>query len=228
MTRYAIGDIHGGSQTFQALIEQISPKSDDRIYLLGDYIDRGPDSKGVLDIIISMQEAGYDLWPLRGNHEDMLIRNLSQDHDLFSCQWVKNWGQKTLFSFGVKQPDDIPLRYRKFLASLPYCYEDGEFILVHAGIHLGLDDPINDTPVEHMAWGSTVLPEDGNKMQRRVICGHRIKSVGEISQSLNQQVIYLDNGAFTNQQPVHGNLVSLNLETLELTMQPWIDRKAEW
>ncbi|MDK9719434.1 MAG: metallophosphoesterase, partial [Trichlorobacter sp.] len=159
MTRYAISDIHGGSQTFQVLIDRINPKPDDRIYLLGDYIDRGPDSMGVLDIIISMQEAGYDLRPLRGNHEDMLIRNLSQDHDLFSCQWTKNWGQKTLFSFGVKQPADIPLRYRKFLAGLPYSYEEGNFILVHAGINLGLDDPINDTPVEHMAWGSTVLLE---------------------------------------------------------------------
>lgn len=228
MTRYAIGDIHGGSQTLQALIEQINPKPDDRIYLLGDYIDRGPDSKGVLDIIIGMQESGYDLRPVRGNHDDMLIRNFSQDHDLFSCQWVKNWGQKTLFSFGVKQPEEIPLRYRKFLAGLPYFYEDGEFILVHAGIDLTLDDPVNDTSVEHMAWGSTVLPENVDKRRHRVICGHRIKNIGEIIRSRSQQVIYLDNGAFTNQQPANGNLIALNLETMKLTMQPWIDRKAEW
>ncbi|MDD2500726.1 MAG: metallophosphoesterase family protein [Geobacter sp.] len=227
MNRYVIGNIHGGSQTLQALIDQINPKHDDRLYLLGDYIDRGPDSKGVLDIIIGMQEAGYNVRPIRGNHEDMLIRNLSQDHDLFSCQWVKNWGQKTLFSFGVKQPADISLRYRKFLACLPYCYEDGDFILVHAGIDLGLDDPVNDTPVEHLAWGSTVIPENYDKTHR-VICGHRIKTLDEIIHSRNQQVICLDNGAFTNQQLANGNLIALNLETMKLTMQPWIDRKAEW
>ena len=228
MTRFVIGDIHGGSHTLQALLDQLSPKHDDCIYLLGDYIDRGPDSKGVLDIIIDMQEAGYDLRPIRGNHEDMLIRNFSQDHDLFSCQWTKNWGQKTLFSFGVKQPEDIPLRYRKFLAGLPYYYEEGEFILVHAGVDLGLNDPVKDAPVEQMLWGSTVLPENDDKKRHRVICGHRIKNIGEIIRSRNQQVIYLDNGAFTNQQPANGNLVALNLETMKLTMQPWIDRKAEW
>lgn len=228
MNCYAISDIHGGSQTLQALIEKISPRHDDRIYLLGDYIDRGPDSKGVLDIIVGMQEAGYDLRPLRGNHEDMLIRNFSQNNDIFSSEWTKNWGQKTLFSFGVKQPEDIPLRYRKFLASLPYCYEEGEFILVHAGIHLGLDNLVNDTPVEHMAWGNTVLPENSDNKRHRVICGHRIKTIGEIIRSRYQQVIYLDNGAFTNQQPTHGNLVALNLDTMKLTMQQWIDRKAEW
>ena len=228
MTRYVIGDIHGGSQTLQALLDQLNPKHDDRIYLLGDYIDRGPDSKGVLYIIIDMQESGYDVRPIRGNHEDMLIRNFSQDHDLFSCQWTKNWGQKTLFSFGVKKPEDIPLRYRKFLASLPYCYEEGEFILVHAGVDLGLDDPVNDTRVEHMAWGSTVIPEDGYKGDRRVICGHRVKNISEIIRSSYHQVLYLDNSASTNQQPANGNLVALNLETMKLTMQPWIDRKAEW
>ena len=228
MTRYAIGDIHGGSQTLQALLDQISPKPDDRIYLLGDYIDRGPDSKGVLDIIIGMQEVGYDLRPLRGNHEDMLIRNLSNNNDIFSSQWAKNWGKKTLSSFGVQQSEAIPAHYQTFLAGLPYCYEEAEFILVHAGIHLGLDDPINDTPVEHMAWGSTVFPKNGNTLQRRVICGHRIKTIGEIIRLRNQQVIYLDNGAFTDQQPAYGNLVALNLETMKLTMQPWIDCKAIW
>lgn len=228
MNRYAIGDIHGGSATLRALIEKINPRHDDRIYLLGDYIDRGPDSKGVLDIIISMQEAGYTIRPVRGNHEDMLIRNLSQDHDLFSCQWVKNWGQKTLFAFGVNSPGDIELRYRKFLAGLPYCYEDGECILVHAGIDLGLDDPVNDTPVEHMVWGSTVTPDTGATDRRRVVCGHRVQTLGDINRSLNHQVICLDNGAFSNDQPAYGNLVALNLDTMQLTIQPWIDRKAIW
>ena len=80
MNRYAIGDIHGGSQTLIALIRKIAPRRDDRVYLLGDYIDRGPDSKGVIDTIIRLQEAGCDIRPLRGNHEDMLIRNITEEH----------------------------------------------------------------------------------------------------------------------------------------------------
>lgn len=228
MTRYAIGDIHGGSQTFLALIRQINPRHDDRVYLLGDYIDRGPDSKGVLDAIISMQEAGCDIRPLRGNHEDMLVRILTDTPDPFSQHWTDGWGKKTLFSFGVKKPEELPLRYRNFLAALPYYFADGDFILVHAGIDLGLADPLADTRPEHMVWGSTVIPDTGPTDGRRVVCGHRIHSLGDINRSLHQQVIYLDNGAFSNDQPAYGNLIALNLDIMQLTVQPWIDRKAEW
>jgi serine/threonine protein phosphatase 1 len=228
MTRYAIGDIHGGSQTFRALIQQINPRHGDRVYLLGDYIDRGPDSNGVLDTIISMQEAGYGMRPIRGNHEDMLVRILSGDHDLFSWQWMDSWGKKTLFSFGVKMPEELPLRYRKFLAGLPYFLEDGDFILVHAGIDLGLADPLADTRPEYMVWGSTVIPEAGSTDRRRVVCGHRVRTLEVAQNSLQEQVIQIDNGAFTNQQPEYGNLLALNLDSMELIIQPWIDRKAKW
>jgi len=228
MRRYAIGDIHGGSQTFLALIRQISPRHDDRVYLLGDYIGRGPDSKGVIDAIIAMQEAGCDIRPLRGNHEDMLIRNLTDDHDLYSWGWTKNWGQQTLFSFGVKSLEALPVHYRKFFVGLPCCYADGEFILVHAGVNLGFDDPVNDTPIEHMVWERSYIPEDQPSSRQRVVCGHHVHTLDQVKSTLTQQIISLDNGAFTNKQPDYGNLLALNLDTLQLTVQPWIDRKAEW
>ncbi|MGE3548766.1 MAG: metallophosphoesterase family protein [Geobacter sp.] len=228
MRRFAIGDIHGGLQTFLALIRRINPRDNDRIYLLGDYIDRGPDSKGVLETIISMQEAGCDIRPIRGNHEDMLIRNLSGDHDLYSWAWVENWGQKTLFSFGVKRPEDLPVRYRKFLAGLPYYLEEEDFIFVHAGLNLGLDDPVRDTPAEQMVWERSYIPESRPAFMQRVVCGHRVCTLDAARQSLHEQVIQIDNGAFTNQQPEHGNLLALNLDTMQLFVQPWIDRKAVW
>jgi serine/threonine protein phosphatase 1 len=228
MRRFAIGDIHGGSETFRALILRINPRCDDRIYLLGDYIDRGPDSKGVIDAIIAMQETGCDIRPLRGNHEDMLIRNLTDDHDLYSWTWTKNWGQKTLFSFGVRSLEALPVQYRRFFAGLPCCYADGEFILVHAGVDLSLDDPANDTPVEHMVWERSYFPEDQPSSHQRVVCGHRVHTLDQVKSTLTQQIISIDNGAFTNKQPDYGNLLALNLDTLQLTVQPWIDRKAEW
>lgn len=228
MRRFAIGDIHGGLQTFLALIRQINPRHDDRVYLLGDYIDRGPDSKGVIDTIIAMQEAGCDIRPLRGNHEDMLIRNLSGDHDLYSWAWVENWGQKTLFSFGVKRPEDLPVRYRKFLAGLPYYLEEEDFIFVHAGVNLSLADPVNDTPIEHMVWERSFIAEDQPLPQQRVVCGHHVHTLDQVRRTLSQQVISLDNGAFTNLLPERGNLLALNLDTMQLFMQPWIDHKAVW
>jgi serine/threonine protein phosphatase 1 len=228
MNRYAIGDIHGGLQTFLVLISQIQPRHDDRIYLLGDYIDRGPDSKGVLDAIIGMQEAGCDIRPIRGNHEDMLIRNLTGDHDLYSWHWMEGWGKKTLFNFGVKTPEELPIRYRKFLAGLPYCFEEDDFILVHAGIDLSVPDPANNTPPEHMVWNSTYISDAGVTDSRRVVCGHRVHTLDDVEKTLGQQVIQIDNGAFTSQQPEYGNLLALNLDTMQLTAQPWIDRKAIW
>ncbi len=228
MTRYAIGDIHGGLQTFLALIRKINPRHDDRIYLLGDYIDRGPDSKGVLETIISMQEAGCDIRPIRGNHEDMLIRSLTGDHDLYSWAWVENWGPQTLASFKVKSPHDLPLRYRKFLVELPYCLADEAFMFVHAGLDLSLANPGRDTPPEMFVWGNVQMPEHDPTDKRRVVCGHRIRSVEAITQSLNQQVVELDNGAFMNRPPDYGNLVALNLETMQIVLQPWLDGEAIW
>lgn len=228
MTRYAIGDIHGGSQTFLALIRQINPRHDDCVYLLGDYIDRGPDSKGVLDTIISMQESGCDIRPIRGNHEDMLVRTLTGNHDPFSWHWMEGWGKKTLFNFGVKKPEELPQRYRKFLASLPYFLADDDFIFVHGGIDLGLANPLADTRPEQMVWENTFIPDAGATDLRRVVCGHRVHALDDVKNSLTQQIINLDNGAFTNQQPAYGNLVALNLDTMQLSIQPWIDRKAKW
>ena len=228
MACYAIGDIHGGSQTFLALTERINLRHQDRLYLLGDYIDRGPDSKGVLEAIISMQESGFDIRAIRGNHEDMLIRNITGNHDLYSWQWIKSWGQKTLFSFGVKSLEELPIRYRRFLAGLPYCLEDEEFIFVHAGLDMSLDDPTHETPEEQMVWNSTYIPEEGSPDKRRVVCGHRVRTLETAHNSLQEQIIQIDNGAFTNQQPEYGNLLALNLDLMELVIQPWIDRKAQW
>ncbi len=60
MTRYAVGDIHGGSRTLRVLLDRIQLKHNDRLYLLGDYIDRGNDSKGVLDTILQLMDGDND------------------------------------------------------------------------------------------------------------------------------------------------------------------------
>jgi len=96
--RYAISDIHGGSRTFRALLDRLDLKHTDRLYLLGDYVDRGNDSKGVLDTIWNLINAGYDVRPIRGNHDDMFHRVLMGDHDQFSQFWYGSWGANTLAS----------------------------------------------------------------------------------------------------------------------------------
>jgi serine/threonine protein phosphatase 1 len=227
MNRYAIGDIHGGLQTFLALIRQIKPRHNDRVYLLGDYIDRGPDSKGVLDAIISIQEAGCDIRPIRGNHDDMLLRSITGQHDNYSWYWEKGWGQNTFKSFGVNSLEDIPDNYLTFLESLPYCYQEDSYLLVHAGLDMTTDNPLTDTMPEQMLWGDSALMKSKVKGKTLVV-GHHVRPMPLIEASLLSNQFLLDNGAFTDQQPDLGNLVALNLDTLQLTVQPWIDGKAVW
>lgn len=227
MHRYAIGDIHGGLQTFLTLIQRIRPRHDDRIYLLGDYIDRGPDSRGVLEAIISMQEAGCDVRPLLGNHDDMLLRSVTGEHNLFSRHWQEGWGSHTLKSFGVRFPGEIPDRYVQFLESLPLCCREQSYLLVHAGLDMTRDDPLTETEPVQMLWGdSSYLNTQSDLEGLTLITGHKIRSLDDIIYSCTSSHICLDNGAFTGNQPEQGHLVALNLDTLEITAQPWLDGEA--
>ena len=80
MSIIAIGDIHGCARTLDALLQTLAPKSDETLLFVGDYIDRGPDSKGVIDRLIRLKKEHPCIF-LRGNHEDLLLRYL--DHGEF-------------------------------------------------------------------------------------------------------------------------------------------------
>lgn len=224
MIRYAIGDIHGGLQTFLALIQKIQPKYDDRFYLLGDYVDRGSDSCGVLETIIRMQEAGCDIRPVLGNHDDMLLRSVTGNHHEFSKDWLEGWGQDTLKSFGIKSPDELPARYLNFLEALPLAYRDGNYLLVHAGLDMTKDDPVTETEPVQMLWGEAAYLSTGRDLNGiTLVTGHKIRTIPEIRKSLLTNHINIDNGAFAGLSSGHGRLVVLNLDTLKIATQPWLD-----
>jgi len=144
MRKFAISDIHGCCNTFEELLQQIGLTKDDELYLLGDYIDRGPDSKGLIDYIWQLQEEGYQLHCLRGNHEEMMLASIVDK------SWRENWigyngGAETIASFGVQSWTDIPHKYLFFLNKLDYYFEVDNYILVHAGLDFGEDDPFGQT-----------------------------------------------------------------------------------
>jgi serine/threonine protein phosphatase 1 len=145
MRKIAISDIHGCDATFNALLQQINFSKEDELFLLGDYIDRGPSSKEVLDTIFRLKEEGYQIQCLRGNHEEMLLWAVSgHGHNLES--FLRNGGDITLASFGVKRPVDIPQQYLTFLENLAHWIESDEYIFVHAGLHF----VYGSTPFEHL------------------------------------------------------------------------------
>ncbi len=130
MNYYAVGDIHGMLDAFRRILMDIDadkPNEPRKIILLGDYIDRGPDSKGVIDLIMRLQdERGADnVIALMGNHEDMAL------HDW--RLWISNGGQQTLMSYG-DNASDISKEHKDWLRKLSRYYETTHNIFVHAGI----------------------------------------------------------------------------------------------
>ena len=121
--KWVIPDIHGYSATLRALIEeQVRPSRNDTIYFLGDYIDRGPDSKGVIDFITGLRDDDYNIRTLRGNHEDYFIRIFDNEtvqknflgityQNHLKKEWFRYGGRETLKSFGISDVHDIPPRY---------------------------------------------------------------------------------------------------------------------
>ena len=114
----AIGDIHGYRTALDALLEAVAPTESDWIICVGDYVDRGPDSRGVLDRLLELQKTGQ-LIALRGNHEEMMMT--SREEPGLLPMWLMNGGEQTLESYA--QPgrqgtlDDVPrsqvLRWQK-------------------------------------------------------------------------------------------------------------------
>ena len=217
---FVIGDVHGCNKTLHEMIfKVIRLRTVDRLYLLGDLIDRGPGSREVLDTIMRLQSAGYFIRSVRGNHEEMLL-DACRNRNGFLL-WIENGGRATLQSFGVEDPCEIPIPYRRFLADLPYHILLDDFVISHAGINCLADDPFSDT--FSMLWGRElpVIPERiGN---RRVICGHTVHTLADIQNSLHATLIPLDAGCVFSGRAGFGNLAALEVRSMTIHHTPNID-----
>jgi serine/threonine protein phosphatase 1 len=218
---FVIGDIHGCAATLRRLVEEmLRPAPADRIYLLGDLIDRGPDSKGVLDFIFELRKRGQLVESIRGNHEEMFI--LSSADQYYMELWFANGGLETLASFRADGPGDIPRLYRDFLGSLPLYILLDDFVLVHAGLNFDPPDPFYDT--DAMLWTRSPFVDRMRIGGRRLICGHTPVSRTMLEASLESDKIMLDNGCVFPAHPEPGNLAALELGSMTLFLQPNIDR----
>lgn len=143
MRTLVISDIHGCYDLFVDVLNKAQYNSNkDSLVLIGDYIDRGPDSKKVLDLIIKLCQEGAIA--LAGNHEEMLISSYKNPDT--TIPWLMNGGDKTLKSFDIKDITRdsvtlIPKEYIDFILSLPFYYEIKDYIFVHAGLDPDLQQP---------------------------------------------------------------------------------------
>ena len=217
--KFAIGDIHGCCKTFRRLLEALTLEKTDVVYLLGELIDRGPDSKGVVETVIGLLADGFDIRCCLGNHEDMLL--FAARSGIFEdlLVWLMNGGDTTLESYGVDHPQDLPKEHLQFLESLPlYLVSDG-FVLVHAGIDCILADPFSSQGREYMLWDRTGKMDIRKLGGRRLVSGHSTRKLEEIRQSVRKNHIRIDNGCVYTGFPDKGNLVALDLDGGELFVQ---------
>ena len=230
--RWVIPDIHGCVKTLQTLIEElIKPTRWDELYFLGDYIDRGPDSKGVIDYIIGLQKEKYNITALRGNHEDFVIELYEAELNSrfawfhrFADKKYRSWmdigGRDTLRSFDISELRDIPQEYIEWMKNLDYYVKMDDFILVHAGLNFEIDDPFEDK--ETMLWTREyhIIPEKiGN---RKIIHGHvpvNLELMDMAVKSKSLRFIDLDNGPYIQEKAGFGNLVALELNSMETLIQ---------
>jgi len=217
--------------------EQIKPTRNDGLYFLGDFIDRGPDSKGVIDFILDLQEDEYDIHVLRGNHEDFLL-NIYDNHtsrknflginpaSKLTKDWFRYGGKETLKSFGIKDVHDVPTKYIAWLKSLDYFIEMESYLLVHAGFNFDIEDPFSDRYAMLWAKDFKVIPEKVGF--KRVVHGHvpvSLDFIDLVARSDTFDFIDLDNGVYMPGKEGFGNLVALELNSRELVIQPNLDMK---
>lgn len=160
---YVIGDVHGCLTSLERLLAKIAPRSEDEVVFVGDYIDRGPQSREVVDRLLGLP---YRCIFLLGNHERMLLDFLAgDDEDLY----MENGGRATLESYGG-DVHDIPAAHLAFFQRLRPMYETPEYLFVHAGIRPLV--PLAEQSLQDLIWIRQEFFKFIGKYPKPVVFGH--------------------------------------------------------
>jgi serine/threonine protein phosphatase 1 len=213
MTRiFVIGDIHGCCNTFKKLLTELAIQKSDEIYCIGDYVDRGNDSKGVIDLIINLRIKGYQIHTLRGNHEQMMLDSTIDEERLF--HWLQNGGIETLNSFGISSVNELSHEYLTFLNQTKFFIATDKYIFVHAGLNFRIEDPFKDK--EAMLWTRDEYFDKSKINNRMVIHGHTPLPFKTLIKQSKNNIINIDGGCVYNHISGFGNLIALSLPGMEL------------
>ncbi|MFN3806035.1 metallophosphoesterase family protein [Asticcacaulis sp.] len=188
---YAIGDVHGRNDLLKRLLDIIKEDAEredekPRIVMLGDYVDRGDDSAGVLDTILELEGSSWcDTQVLLGNHEEMLKRFLL-DSD-YGSDWVTFGGDATLASYGVTPPSPrsetelwvearkqlshaMPSAHLSLLRRAALHYTAGDYLFVHGGVKPGV--PLDQQGAETFLWIRDEFLKSPKACEKVVVHGH--------------------------------------------------------
>jgi len=217
MRRIIVGDIHGCSRTFRALAEEeICLTREDELYLLGDYVYRGPDSKGVLDYILELIERGYNIRPLRGNHEDDLLKYNREEFRYLEWHLARN------NSLNLLDGEGLQAKYAGFFEGLPYYFELEHCYIVHAGFNFSSVDPFADR--DGMLVQRDFAYSEKHLKGKTVIHGHQPAYIGVIQERVRNRdrLIPFDNGVpYVKKHKIYdhtrlGGLCALDIDSYDL------------
>ena len=213
----AIGDIHGCPQTLDALLERLGPTEDDHLVFVGDYVDRGPDSRGVIERLLNLREEHRCTF-LRGNHEALMLEGLDRGiKDL----WFANGGQSTLRSYMQNgSPQRVPEEHLEFVRSTELYHETPEFLFVHGGVkpHISIDDNLRRFDEDIFLWERSHLQASRFSWEKTVVCGHTPRPEPISRDSL----IAIDTGCVYHQHPGLGRLTAVRLPERDFMSVPYV------
>ena len=211
MRIYAIGDVHGCDDLLAETHDRIAddlrrrPAGDHRIVHVGDYVDRGPDSAGVVERVLRLREADPRVVCLCGNHEDTLLKFLEDSED-WAATFLGYGGVATIESYGVpveqtynegglallcdRFAEAMPAPHLEFLRGLPLSVRFGDYLFCHAGIHPGV--PLEEQTPDDLRWIRDVFLQDTRDHGVVVVHGHTPADEPEVRRNR----INIDTGAF--------------------------------
>lgn len=210
---FAIGDIHGCFDQFRTLFEvKIKARNEDRIILLGDYIDRGEKSREVIDYIMSLQENGFDIITLLGNHEVMLLDALDLGDPSL---WLWNGGSETLRSFNINSLNELDQKYVSFFENLKWYYDYDKFLFVHAGFNDTFKNPFEDKL--SMVWIRRENYFNSMLKDKIIVHGHSPVPIEICKENilLRKNVINIDTGCVYKGEGL-GKLTAIELNSMTL------------
>jgi serine/threonine protein phosphatase 1 len=223
-TIYAVGDVHGRLDLLDPLLEQIrldaavgDVQGRPVLVFVGDYVDRGTESRGVIERVIGLAQAGdFEVRALKGNHEEAVLAFL--DDPGFGATWCEQGGAQTLASYGVAAPllrtsaaawgrardafaEALPPEHLAFLTGLELMAVYGDYVFVHAGVRPGA--PLSAQREQDLLWIRQEFLNSDQPFEKIVVHGHTPTEAAFVG----EHRIGIDTGAYAT-----GVLTAIRLE----------------
>lgn len=226
---YAIGDIHGRLDVLQPLVLELArdyartaPAERPILVFLGDYVDRGPSSAGVIDLILRLaDEELFEVRALKGNHEEAFLTFL--DDPAFGETWMGHGGAQTLSSYGILTPsrnepeawiaardalvEAMPPRHAEFLVKLDLMTTVGDYAFVHAGVRPGA--PLDRQTAHDLMWIRYEFLDSAGPFEKVIVHGHTPSEAPQVT----PWRLGIDTGAYAT-----GILTAVRLDDLGARM----------